>query len=771
MNRQIYKMTLSDASDSITFYLLEVPIADDDITGTARNTTIDGNVYEDYLWLKKQWSQKWSIMCKDEYDKLRGIWKRQYTDSEVVSVKYFYGDNIFTDGEADGANFQITNDSETYEGELKTFSLLGNTTQTTLSGKNLAPFTNQDFTLNGIRYYAQNGNLFLNGTCTSETLTNHPQFKSNFAFTLDAGTYTFSMSSNGTLRPMSIKKSADDTNLASLSSTQLYSHFTLVQQTQVYFGFYMVSGNSYSNTQYYIQCESGTTKTDYEPYTGSTSSQITPSPNPDYPQTVNVVSGEQTVQIVGKNLFSAEQAVIDSNNATTFITADGEWLQFRTSGNRLIYNFPQKAGTTFTITTIAKTIEAGNNGFNLQIMYADGTTETLFSQQLGDGAEHTNTATKTLAKDMLYLRTAYTDSKDTQLKIAGTQLELGNQATTYEPYQGQSYEINLGKNLFDIKGFLDARSATYTEASDGTLTITGIGALYTSPLKFSDEDITVSLQGIIANLTASNVRIQLLNSASTVVGEINSSTPTVSNIKASSLRFNWSSTGTFTVKNVQLEAGLATSYSPYKTPMKLCKIGTYQDYIYKSGDKWYKHAEVGKASISLGTTVYTLTGGYKGSTYAPANKIYEFSAGAYCEKATRWTAGAYWAGCFYENAANFMFVGTSTDDSASLKAKYDGSAIYFILATPTDTEITDSELVGQLEALLAGSLYKGLNNVFLIPSAGAQGTMELSYRLWYEKETTVVPTTPVLLDLTDDGIINACQCRQNVKITMRETVQ
>ncbi|MCP5787220.1 hypothetical protein NL329_30340, partial [Klebsiella pneumoniae] len=29
------------------------------------------------------------------------------------------------------------------------------------------------------------------------------------------------------------------------------------------------------------------------------------------------------------------------------------------------------------------------------------------------------------------------------------QLELGSTATTYEPYQGQEYEVNLGKNLLD----------------------------------------------------------------------------------------------------------------------------------------------------------------------------------------------------------------------------------------------------------------------------------------------------------------------------------
>lgn len=47
-----YTMTLSDSSDTMSMTLLEVPIEDKDIEGTTDNTTIDGNVFTDYLWLK-----------------------------------------------------------------------------------------------------------------------------------------------------------------------------------------------------------------------------------------------------------------------------------------------------------------------------------------------------------------------------------------------------------------------------------------------------------------------------------------------------------------------------------------------------------------------------------------------------------------------------------------------------------------------------------------------------------------------------------------------
>lgn len=78
-----YTMTLNDSSDTMSMTLLEVPIEDKDIEGTTDNTTIDGNIFTDYLWLKKQFVQKWTIMDATTYEKLRGFYTRQFDDAEV----------------------------------------------------------------------------------------------------------------------------------------------------------------------------------------------------------------------------------------------------------------------------------------------------------------------------------------------------------------------------------------------------------------------------------------------------------------------------------------------------------------------------------------------------------------------------------------------------------------------------------------------------------------------------------------------------------------
>ena len=51
--------------------------------------------------------------------------------------------------------------------------------------------------------------------------------------------------------------------------------------------------------------------------------------------------------------------------------------------------------------------------------------------------------------------------------------------------------------------------------------------------------------------------------------------------------------------------------------------------------------------------------------------------------------------------------------------------VYYALATPTETKITDQELIQQLSTIK--NLVGATDNIWLIPSAGAQGEMEVHY--------------------------------------------
>lgn len=75
----MYRLTLNDNSDTMSFDVLEIPITDDDIEGASDNTTLDGNVYTDFLYLKKKWKQSFKQMDNTTYQRLRGFYTRQFS--------------------------------------------------------------------------------------------------------------------------------------------------------------------------------------------------------------------------------------------------------------------------------------------------------------------------------------------------------------------------------------------------------------------------------------------------------------------------------------------------------------------------------------------------------------------------------------------------------------------------------------------------------------------------------------------------------------------
>lgn len=82
----LYHLTITDSNDTMTFDILDAPIQIKDNTGAVDNVTIDGNVFTDYLYMKKQWEQKWAIMTKTEYNKLRGFFTRQWSNATTPTV-------------------------------------------------------------------------------------------------------------------------------------------------------------------------------------------------------------------------------------------------------------------------------------------------------------------------------------------------------------------------------------------------------------------------------------------------------------------------------------------------------------------------------------------------------------------------------------------------------------------------------------------------------------------------------------------------------------
>ena len=206
--------------------------------------------------------------------------------------------------------------------------------------------------------------------------------------------------------------------------------------------------------------------------------------------------------------------------------------------------------------------------------------------------------------------------------------------------------------------------------------------------------------------------------------------------------------------NPQLELGsTATAYEPYQRQehpidlgsIELCKIGNYQDRIYKTGGKWYVEKQVGKlslANIDWVASPTTTTGVYRMRTQtAPSDvapPINNTTKAAILSSAYKvmTAADAYTAletGIAIQSDTPHIFVYdpnynlTTSPTAFKTKMESISAVLYYALATPTTTEITDTTLLAQLNFI--ANLYGGTNNIMLV-GTGAQGEIGVEYQTW-----------------------------------------
>lgn len=133
-----------------------------------------------------------------------------------------------------------------------------------VQNKNLLPFKNQDFTVNNVRYYVQNGSLYFNGTSTSETSSNNTNFKNNFNFILEAGTYKISHKT-GVNVVYIYNYDNDSSSLITLGTDTTSQTLTLTKKTKLYIGFYVYQ-KTFNNINTEIMIEQGSTAPSYVPH-------------------------------------------------------------------------------------------------------------------------------------------------------------------------------------------------------------------------------------------------------------------------------------------------------------------------------------------------------------------------------------------------------------------------------------------------------------------------------------------------------------------------
>ena len=321
----------------------------------------------------------------------------------------------------------------------------------------------------------------------------------------------------------------------------------------------------------------------YEPYTGKV-----PAPNPDYPQDVNVVTGEQIVMVHDKNLFNTSSYTVDNNQLTITRNADGSFTV---------------NGTSTSITTIY---------FNNTIVLNGDYT----LAQIGD-------------------------------------------KTTEQGY------VNLYKN------------------SDYTTTIAYFNTASNNHYKnFTTSQVSLSQRLSIPSGTYNNFVFKLMLVKGT---------------------YNLTTIGDYKLSQSQ-------SYPISLGPIELCKIGTYQDYIYKSGDDWYVHKIFGKYTFN--GTEDVSRNSTRGFTIA-ANKLQPYFPGisstgpllAYCDQFVNYPDTPTWQGYGMMGRSSigtfwvmWEGMGANNTEIQTWLANHT-PIVYYVKEAPTDTKITDNTLVGQLNTV------------------------------------------------------------------------
>lgn len=596
----------------------ELPLA---ITGSSEETVVNNEGLEQVPTVTRMYGELHN-------PKIINQTTNQFMQIEA-DLGYAEGDWIEPSEVVSGKDITINDAPE--GAPFSQFDLKGNTEQTTYTGKNLLkPYaktaTASDVGLDATLNY--DGSITISGTASADTWLEFgfkfgfgTQRQSTALYSLDSSsTYTLSTTRTGTQTGncwLYIQSSSSGTEkVAAIGNSASFSGADGVYRSWLR----IASGASFTNVTIYPQLEKSSSATAWEKYVGGTAS-----PNPDYPQAVQTVTGEQTVEIEGKNKIKSST------------TGSINW-----QGTEITY-----AGDQITIN------KTSNGGISANA--------------------HTNTV--------------YTPLN-------------ANQAYTFS-MSYKSGTINLGYTDY-------WRFYLYAVSADGTISITNRWTLNiprTTTTPSASATFTPS-----EDLVGYRLGCYIPGPSPTTTGDV--------------------------VFNVQLELGsTATSFAPYNATsysinlgsIELCKIGTYQDYIYKDGGKWYVRKEVGKL-VQNGTETgwYNLSGS---TSYARTNAATSFvkNVSFFANRGlTTPTSGTrikipnnnlYWYETGYESIEAFKSSLATTN-----------LIVYAPLLTPTDTEITNEALVGQLEALAAATMYNPQTNITTLYAEGnEQPTLDVSY--------------------------------------------
>ena len=470
----------------------------------------------------------------------------------------------------------------------------------------------------------------------------------------------------------------------------------------------------------------GATLGEYEPYCGGT-----PSPNPSYPQDIHSVSGDNEIEVFNKNWFKSTlfQDYTSSTGIKISHNDKGEVVLNGTPSVQADINSPQTDAVLLPSYATQFKLSGATENVTIAITYLDKD-----KQYISATRDSGNSPTSSVPNNAVYYTMNIRITAGTVLNnyVVRELFELGSTPTTYEPYTGATYPINLpsgielnkigtyqdkfirnsGKNLWG--GFASSFSRTNNDVDfvsniDGTISVNGTASANATSMNSSQASSNNFLKTLSAGTynisgATNEVELDIVKSDGTLIAYTTSNTSFT--LESETIIFVRVSVANGTSVNNKviypmLVEGTATEYEPY------------------GSGEWYLKKEIGKYVANN-----DLTGnGTQTSRIDLVTPILDIDANlniaqlediCYCNMLG------------YDNTTNSYLGGTtgtkkirvflSTDyasdyATANTFLKNNNFTIDYVLQTPTYTEITDETLISQLDAVSSALSYKPQTNI------------------------------------------------------------
>lgn len=345
-------------------------------------------------------------------------------------------------------------------------------------------------------------------------------------------------------------------------------------------------------------------------------------PTPDSPVEIETVTGRQEVSVVGKNLFDNTMPVSYSNvNISESTIPTGKRLTWTTASTSTdaqfiayaVIDLTNYVGKTIRFKSNYKASSSNTGRYYIGLCNADGTNRTSKSTSSTSGVSVSFVVPELVGEQKYLCLALYinlssgTVSQNDYIDFTDMILTIDDEDMSYEPYKGQSYEINLGKNLLNLTNGTYSSNGITAVVENGKVTLNGTAtanSFISVPLQsnlnlnsnvdytFSANNEEIMGEGKSGNYACIRLRTTSSDDSSTdvlfnvvnnnkVINKTNDTTYTTFRIRTSStLTYD-----NYTIYPMLEKCSQATDYAPYKTPIELCKIGDYKDFIKKGTGK------------------------------------------------------------------------------------------------------------------------------------------------------------------------------------------